>query len=123
MLGIAISARTVSWISENYGAPESDVENVPAQPSWADGLGRLFHRADYQPESPHRVRVLEHRRREVLHFVVTAHPTAAWTAQQIVEALATENRPVVRFTKTVVESSRAEIVLDAALEKDLLYLW
>jgi hypothetical protein len=25
--------------------------------------------------------VLEHRRREVLHFGVTAHPTAAWTAQ------------------------------------------
>ena len=30
--------------------------------------------------------VLEHRRREVLHFNVTEHPTAAWTSQQIVEA-------------------------------------
>ena len=30
--------------------------------------------------------VLEHRRREVLHFGVTEHPTAAWTCQQIVEA-------------------------------------
>jgi hypothetical protein len=32
--------------------------------------------------------VLEHRRREVLHFNVTEHPTAAWTSQQIVEAFA-----------------------------------
>ena len=32
--------------------------------------------------------VLEHRRREVLHFGVTEHPTAAWTSQQIVEAFA-----------------------------------
>jgi hypothetical protein len=30
--------------------------------------------------------VLEHRRREVLHFNVTEHPCAAWTSQQIVEA-------------------------------------
>jgi hypothetical protein len=32
--------------------------------------------------------VLEHRRREVLHFNVTDQPTAAWTSQQIVEAFA-----------------------------------
>ena len=32
--------------------------------------------------------VLEHRRREVLHCNVTEHPSAAWTAQQIVEAFA-----------------------------------
>ena len=30
--------------------------------------------------------VLEHGRRQVLHFNVTEHPTAAWTAQQIVAA-------------------------------------
>jgi putative transposase len=32
--------------------------------------------------------MLEHRQRRVLHFNVTDHPTAAWTAQQIVEAFA-----------------------------------
>jgi hypothetical protein len=26
--------------------------------------------------------VLEHRRRQVVHFNVTDHPTAAWTSQQ-----------------------------------------
>jgi len=30
--------------------------------------------------------VLEHRRREVLHFNVTDHPTSAWVAQQMLEA-------------------------------------
>jgi hypothetical protein len=37
--------------------------------------------------------VLEHRRREVLHFKVTEHPSAAWTSQQIVEAFANQNPP------------------------------
>jgi transposase InsO family protein len=32
--------------------------------------------------------VLDHRRRQVLHFAVTDHPTSAWTSQQIVEAFA-----------------------------------
>jgi putative transposase len=37
--------------------------------------------------------VLEHRRREVLHFKVTEHLCAAWTSQQIVEAFANQNPP------------------------------
>ena len=37
--------------------------------------------------------VLEHRRREVLHFNATEHPTAAWTSQQIVEAFAEREVP------------------------------
>jgi transposase InsO family protein len=32
--------------------------------------------------------ILEHRRRQILHFNVTEHPTAIWTAQQIVETFA-----------------------------------
>jgi len=30
--------------------------------------------------------VLRHDRRELVHFNVTDHPTAAWTARQLVEA-------------------------------------
>ena len=37
--------------------------------------------------------VLAHDRRCVLHFNVTAHPTAAWTAQQILEAFPFETVP------------------------------
>jgi putative transposase len=38
-------------------------------------------------------RQLEHRRREVLHFNVTDHPTSAWVAQQMVEAFADREAP------------------------------
>ena len=37
--------------------------------------------------------VLEHRRRQVLHFNVTEHPTSAWTSQQIVEAFLDRDTP------------------------------
>jgi putative transposase len=37
--------------------------------------------------------VRAHHRRRVVHFNVTAHPTAPWTAQQLVEALPWETAP------------------------------
>jgi putative transposase len=37
--------------------------------------------------------VLAHSRRRALHFNVTAHPTALWTAQQIVEAFPWDSAP------------------------------
>ena len=37
--------------------------------------------------------VLRHDRRQVVHFNVTAHPTAAWTAQQIIEAFPFDTAP------------------------------
>ncbi len=37
--------------------------------------------------------VLRHARRWVVHFNVTAHPTAAWTAQQVVEAFPHDQAP------------------------------
>jgi transposase InsO family protein len=37
--------------------------------------------------------VLAHHRRRVLHFNVTAHPTATWTAQQIVDTFPDDTAP------------------------------
>jgi putative transposase len=37
--------------------------------------------------------VLLHNRRQVIHFKATAHPTALWTAQQIIEAFPEETAP------------------------------
>ena len=37
--------------------------------------------------------VLRHDRREVTAFNLTAHPTAAWTAQQIIEAFPFDSAP------------------------------
>jgi len=37
--------------------------------------------------------VLAHERRRIVHFNVTEHPTAQWTAQQLVEAFPWETTP------------------------------
>ena len=37
--------------------------------------------------------VLRHDRRRLVHFSVTEHPTAEWTARQLVEAYALEDAP------------------------------
>jgi putative transposase len=94
MLGIAVSERTVSRLLRSVRRP-------PTQ-SWKtflhNHLGQLVS-IDFFTVPTVTMKVLfvfillEHRRRQVLHFNVTEHPTAAWTSQQIVEAFADRDAP------------------------------
>ena len=94
MLGIEISERTVSRILRTLRRPPTQTWKTFLH----NHLGQLVS-IDFFAVPTVTVRVLfvfivlEHRRREVLHFNVTEHPTAAWTAQQIVEAFAHRDAP------------------------------
>ena len=89
MLGIPISERTVSRILRRLPRPPNQTWKTFLH----NHLGQLVSMDFFTvPTISMKVLfvffVLEHRRREVLHFGVTEHPTAAWTSQQIVEAFA-----------------------------------
>ena len=94
MLGIAISERTVSRILRRLRRPPSQTWKTFLH----NHLGQMVS-VDFftVPTITMKVLfvfiVLEHRRRQVLHFNVTEHPTAAWTSQQIVEAFADRDAP------------------------------
>ncbi|HEY4932547.1 MAG TPA: integrase core domain-containing protein [Terriglobales bacterium] len=88
-LGIEVSERTVSRVLQT-------VERPPSQ-TWKTFLknhvGEIV-ATDFFTVPTIRLRVLfvflvlEHKRRKVLHFGVTEHPSAQWVAQQMVEAFA-----------------------------------
>jgi putative transposase len=94
MLGIPTSERTVSRILRSIPRPPSQTWKTFLR----NHLGQIVS-VDFFTVPTVRLRVLfvfvvlEHRRREVLHFNVTEHPTSAWVAQQIVEAFADREVP------------------------------
>ena len=94
MLGITISERTVSRILRSVPRPPSRTWKTFLR----NHLGQIVS-VDFFTVPTIRLRVLfvflvlEHSRREVLHFNVTERPTSAWAAQQIVEAFADREVP------------------------------
>jgi putative transposase len=86
-LGIAVSERTVSRILQTVRRPPSQTWKTFLR----NHLGEII-AVDFFTVPTIRLRVLfvflviEHERRRVLHFGVTEHPTAEWTAQQMAEA-------------------------------------
>jgi len=93
-LGIDISGRSVSRLMPKGRKPPSQ--------TWRTFLDNHFRELvsiDFLtvPTAPFRVLymfiVLAHDRRRVLHFNVTEHPTAAWTAQRIIETFPDETAP------------------------------
>jgi hypothetical protein len=93
-LGIDIAERTVSWIMPKR-------RPSPLRPGGrclANHIGD-FVSIDFFTVPTVRLRVLfvrvvlAHHRRRVVHFNVTEHPTAAWTAQQLVDAFPDNSAP------------------------------
>jgi hypothetical protein len=94
MLGIEISERTVSRILRKLPQPPSQTWKTFLR----NHIGQMVSIDFFTvPTVTMRVLfvflVLEHRRRQVLHFNVTEHPTADWTSLQIVEAFADRDAP------------------------------
>src|SRR5256712_1676860 len=90
-LGIEVSQRTVARLMPRRPKPPSQTWRTFLQNHVADLVSVDFF---VVPTATFRVLyvfvVLLHHRRRVVHFNVTERPTAAWTAQQFVEALPVE---------------------------------
>src|SRR5437667_5636832 len=94
MLGIDVAERTVSrWIPQRRSPPSQ---------TWRTFLTnhvRDLVAIDFFTVPTAQLRVLfvlvvlAHHRRRVVHFNVTEHPTAAWTAQQLVDAFPDASAP------------------------------
>jgi transposase InsO family protein len=93
-LGIAVAKSTV----EKYRVRRSK----PPSPTWRTFLAThandlvsvdFFTVATVRFEVLFVLLIFAHHRRRVVHFNVTAHPSAAWTAQQVVQAFPWETAP------------------------------
>jgi putative transposase len=93
-LGIEISERTVSRLMPRSRKPPSQTWRTFLENHLKEMVSIDFM---IVPTATFRVLfvlvVLAHHRRRVVHFNVTEHPTAAWTAQQIIEAFPEETAP------------------------------
>jgi putative transposase len=94
MLGIQISERTVSRILRRLPRPPSQTWKTFLHNHLDQMVSMDFFTVPtIKMKALFVLLVLEHRRREVLHFNVTEHPSAVWTSRQIVEAFADRNAP------------------------------
>jgi hypothetical protein len=93
-LGIEVSERTVSRLVRRPRRPPSQTWRTFLT-NHVDALGSI----DFftVPTVTGRVLfvfvVLLHHRRRIMHFNITEHPTAVWTAQQVVEAFPDDTAP------------------------------
>ena len=93
-LGITVAERTVSRLLPARRSPPSQTWRTFLTNHVRDLVSVDFFTV---PTASLRVLfvfvVLRHDRRELLHLNVTEHPTAAWTAQQLVEAFPDDSAP------------------------------
>ena len=93
-LGIEVSERTVSRLMPKRSTAPSQTWRA-----FLDNHVRDLVSIDFFTVPTARLRVLfvlivlSHEQRRVIHFNITEHPTAAWTAQQIIEAFPEDQAP------------------------------
>jgi putative transposase len=94
MLGIQVSESTVAKYMIRHQKPPSQTWKTFLANHTADLVSVDFFTV---PTATFRILyvfvILRHDRREIIHFNATYHPTAEWTAQQIVEAFPFDNVP------------------------------
>ena len=87
----------------------------PPSQTWRTFLQNRLVKVDFFPVPTIRFQVLyvfmllAHDRRRIVHFNVTARPTAEWTAQQLREASLLRRSPVTCGTPTIFGSGFARI--------------
>jgi putative transposase len=64
----------------------AEVEDVPHESPRVSRVDGSLHRSDPTDRVLFVVIVLSHVRRRIVHFNITEHPTAEWTAQQVINA-------------------------------------
>jgi putative transposase len=93
-LGIDVAERTVSRLISKHRPPPSQTWRTFLTNHVPDLVSLNFFTV---PTARLRVLfvlvVLAHHRRRIVHFNVTEHPTAQWTAQQIVDAFPNDTEP------------------------------
>ena len=94
MLGIDVSERTVSRLLERHPRPPSQTWKTFLTNHLASAASMDFFTV---PTLTGRILfvlvVLSHNRRRIVHVNITDHPTAAWTAQQVVDAFPDDTAP------------------------------
>ncbi len=94
MLGIQVSQSTVAKYMIRHHKPPSQTWKTFLENHASDLVSVDFLTV---PTATFRILyvflILHHERREVLHFNVTEHPTAEWSAQQIIEAFPFDSAP------------------------------
>jgi transposase InsO family protein len=94
MLGIQVSQATVAKYMLRHRKPPSQTWRTFLKNHANDMIATDFFTV---PTVTFRILyvflVLQHDRRQVVHFNTTVHPTAQWTAQQIIEAFPWDSEP------------------------------
>ena len=94
MLGIHVSQSTVAKYMIRHRKPPSQTWRTFLENHAAELVSVDFFTV---PTATFRLMyvfvILHHERREVVHFNATYHPTAQWTAQQLVEAFPFDTAP------------------------------